>query len=497
MPKKVVVYAEYLPADLPFHGMSGRFHLIDSLLEVVFAGITMQITERSLNMRNFSVSEVMDSLGVNKFTWFILVFLGMAMVFDGYDFMIVSYTMPQLAAEWGLSKALTGSLSSWSAIGLVIGGALAGNISDKVGRRKTLTFAIALYSLLTIPIYFVQSFEAFAFFRVLAGLGLGACIPLICTIFSESTPTNRRAFFITFGMAWLVAGWVLAGVIATWLVPLFGWRICYLVGGVPFIYSIFLYFKMPESVYWLASKGRKAEAVKGLQYIEKLATGKCTDWDAAALVVPAPPKVVGPKALFTKDYRMITAGLWITYFCVCFISYGIYAWIPSLMLEKGFTLTSAYSLAIAQSAAGALASVITGFVAEKIGRRWNLIVAFVYTAAAIGAVAFVGNTFSTVLAAVIFMGFGLSYAGSAITPVMAEAYPTEFRNTGVAWAQAFGRIAQIISPVVTGLVLAMGLGIAMSFLLFIIFALLGAVATIVFVRKETKGKSLDQLATEQ
>lgn len=194
-------------------------------------------------MGKYTISEVMDSFGVNKFTWHVFFFLGLAMLFDGYDYMIVSYTMPQISAEWALTKVQTGSLSSWSLIGLIIGGAIAGIISDKIGRKKTLTFAIAAYSILTVPIYFVQSFEAFAFFRVLAGIGLGACIPIVTTIFSESTPTKRRALFITFGMAWMIVGWVVAGVVATFLVPKVGWRACYLIGGLPFIYSIFLYLK--------------------------------------------------------------------------------------------------------------------------------------------------------------------------------------------------------------------------------------------------------------
>jgi MFS family permease len=87
------------------------------------------------------------------------------MVFDGYDYMIVSYTMPQISAEWALNKVQTGSLSSWSLFGLIIGGCLSGIISDKIGRKKTLVSAIAMYSILSIPIYFSTSFEQFAFFR--------------------------------------------------------------------------------------------------------------------------------------------------------------------------------------------------------------------------------------------------------------------------------------------------------------------------------------------
>jgi len=447
-------------------------------------------------VKSFTISKAIDALGVNKFTWSVFFFLGMSMVFDGYDYMVVSYTMPQISAEWALNKVQTGSLSSWSLIGLIIGGMCAGVISDKIGRRKTLICAIAAYSLLTIPIYFSTSFAQFAFFRVLAGVGLGACIPVVTTIFSESTPTARRALFITFGMAWMIVGWVLGGLIPTLLVPHHGWRVCYLIGGVPFLYAVFLYFRMNESAYWLANKGRKQEAVAMLAYIEKRATGKATPRDPDALIVPPTPKVVGPQALFSKDYRMITAGVWITYFCGCFTVYGLNAWLPSLMLAKGFKLASAYSLAIANNSAAVIANCTTGFVSEVIGRRPNLILSYLLGGFSIILMAFAGGGFVTILAANIFMGFAINYAITAVQPLMAEGYPTEFRNTGVSWCQAFGRVGGALAPIVSGIVIGMKLGLRVSFMFYVIPAAIGALAAFLFVKKETKGKSLDELAQE-
>jgi MFS family permease len=390
----------------------------------------------------------------------------------------------------------TGSLSSWSLFGLIIGGMCAGIISDKIGRRKTLIYSIAAYSLLTVPIYFSSSFAQFAFFRVLAGVGLGACIPVVTTIFSESTPTARRALFITFGMAWMIVGWVLGGLIPTLLVPHHGWRVCYLIGGVPFLYSVFLYFRMNESAYWLANKGRKREAVEILALIENQATAKVTPRDPNALVVPPAPKVVGPKALFSKDYRMITAGVWITYFCGCFTVYGLNAWLPSLMLEKGFKLASAYSLAIANNGAAVIANCSTGFVSEVIGRRPNLIMSYLLGGFSIILMAFASGGFVPILAANIFMGFAINYAITSVQPLMAEGYPTEFRNTGVSWCQAFGRVGGALAPIVSGIVMGMQLGLRVSFLFYVIPAVIGALAALLFVKKETKGKSLDQLAQE-
>jgi AAHS family 4-hydroxybenzoate transporter-like MFS transporter len=448
------------------------------------------VGDNSVSNSSFSVSEVIDSFKINKFTWFMLIFLGFAMVFDGYDYMVVSYTMSKIQAEWGLSTLVTGSLTSWSIMGIVIGAAISGIISDKAGRKTTLALAIVIYSLLTFPIYFVHSFHVFAFFRVASGLGLGACIPIVTTLFSETMPTKYRSIFITFGMAWMIVGWVVAGVIAEAVVPVFGWRFCYLIGGIPFIYAIVLYFVIPESVYWLVNKRRKEEAVRALKRIEKFATGKVTEWQPSGINAPPRSKVSGPAALVAQDYRSVTIGLWICYFTGTFIVYGINAWLPKIMADKGF----AY-IAIASNAAAVIANILTGYLAERIGRKRNLIFSFILSGIAVLLLAWSLNsvTVGILLAAALFLGFAVNYAITSVQPMLAEAYPTEFRNTGVSWAQAVGRIGAIIAPIIAGLIIGLGLGYSFSFLFFVIPAVIGVIGATVFIRKETKGKSLDQL----
>jgi MFS family permease len=456
------------------------------------------MTGRKSSQTRFSISEVIDSLGINKFTWFIFAFLGFAMIFDGYDYMIVSYTMSKIQAEWGLSTLMTGSLSSWSIIGIVIGAAISGIVSDKLGRKKTLTASIALYALLTIPIFFVNSFPLFAFFRVASGLGLGACVPVVTTLISETVPTKHRSFFISFAMAWMIAGWVVAGLIAEAVIPVLGWRYCYLIGGIPFIYAVILYFVMPESVYWLVNKGHKERAVKTLMQIEKTATGKVTARDPNAIALPARENVSGPAALFTKNYRRITIGIWVCYFTGTFILYGINAWLPKITADLGF----AY-IAIASNGAAVVANILTGFLAEKIGRKKNLILSFMLAGLAVLllSISLRSVTAGALLATALFMGFAVNYSITSLQPLMTEAYPTGFRNTGVSWGQAVGRIGAIAAPVIAGMIMNlytdksnMNGVYSSAFLFFIIPAVIGVLGVIFFIKKETKGKTLDQLA---
>lgn len=456
------------------------------------------MNSQSAPQSKFSISEVIDSFGINKFTWFIFAFLGFAMIFDGYDYMIVSYTMSKIQAEWGLSTLITGSLTSWSIIGIVIGAAISGIVSDKIGRKTTLVISIAVYSLLTVPVYFVGNFPLFAFFRVASGLGLGACVPVVTTLISETTPTKYRSRFISFAMAWMIVGWVVAGFVAEAVVPVLGWRFCYLLGGLPFIYAIILHFAMPESVYWLANKGHKSKAISTLKRIEKMATGKETDRNPEVIVAPPRAKVSGPAALFTKNYRRVTIGIWICYFTGTFILYGINAWLPKITKDLGF----AY-IAIASNGAAVIANVLTGYIAEHIGRKKNLILSFTLAGAAVLllSVSLISINAGILLATSLFMGFAVNYSITSLQPLMTEAYPTSFRNTGVSWGQAVGRIGAIVAPVIAGVIMGMypdktnmNLIYSKAFLFFIIPAVIGVLGVIIFIKKETKGITLDQVA---
>ena len=104
-----------------------------------------------------------------------------------------------------------GSLTTWGLLGMVLGGAVGGVISDRIGRKKTLVIAVIFYGLFTLPQAFANDIVFFAVFRLIAGFGVGSCIPVVTTVFSESMPSKQRGVFVTFGMAFMVVGWVLAG----------------------------------------------------------------------------------------------------------------------------------------------------------------------------------------------------------------------------------------------------------------------------------------------
>lgn len=183
-----------------------------------------------MNNKEYTVSEVIDSFGMNKHTWLMFMLLALAMILDGYDFMVVNSTNMFVAHTFWPDNpnpgALMGSLTTWGLLGMVIGGAIGGILSDRIGRKKMLIIAVMFYGFFTLPQAFSNDLAFFATFRLIAGLGVGSCIPIVTTVFAETMPSKHRGLFIACGQACMVGGWVVAGLVANPIcnaeVPLLG-----------------------------------------------------------------------------------------------------------------------------------------------------------------------------------------------------------------------------------------------------------------------------------
>lgn len=440
------------------------------------------------------LSEIMDELGVTRFTIKILVIVGIAMAFDGFDYMIVSYTMPQIAAEWGLDSVQMGGLSSWSLLGLVIGGSLSGIIADQIGRKKTLIGSTVLYSLLSVLTFFASGYEIFAICRVLTGAGLGACIPMANTINSEYAPTKVRGLFIALGMAFMILGQILAGVFAMAIVPVFGWRVSYLLGGIPVFYAVVIHFLMPESALWLVVKGRKKEAVAIVMSMERSAGRKPRAWKPDDLLVPPKVKAEGVRGLFFHGYALATIGLWVNAFFVAAVMYGINAWTPSMLLMAGFDIASSYGFTIVQNAAALIATCLAGAMIERTGRIKGAFLAFslAIVACIVMSVALeVGH--AAVLIGCMCIGFAVNFAITCPKALTPELFPTEFRGTAIAFTAAVGRIGGFCAPLAFGLAVGAGMNFGQLMLLLTVPLAIALAALIPLAKRETRGISLEEL----
>lgn len=438
------------------------------------------------------ISEIVDRLGVTRFTIGVFILVGLVLFFDGLDYMVVAYTMPQIAAEWGLTKIQTGSLVSWGMAGLILGGLIIGPVSDRVGRKKALILSCIIYSASNLPIYFAQNLETFAFFRVLSGIGIGACVSVSVTMMSEFAPTPKRGVLTASVYGFYVLGWVLAGLMAIYVVPAFGWRVCYLGAAMPVLYTIVMGLCLRESPYWLLSKGRGEDAIAVINRMEAAGKGEVNVWAADSLLAPPPPKKVGVKAILSKEYRVATIALWIMCFSGLVIAYGFTTWMPSLLIGKGYGVVKGYSFAVIQNSFSLIGALVTGIIADKIGRRKNIIFAYIFVLVSLILLAIASNTWQVVTFSIL-VAIAMNYGQCGLNPLFTESYRTEFRNTGIAWTQGFGRFGGLLTPLMVGGLQQLGVGFSGIFIFFALFAVINILAG-VFIVKETKGKTFETLA---
>ena len=176
---------------------------------------------------------------------------------DGFDTQAIGYVAPALAKEWGLTKAALGPVFSAGLFGLMIGALLFGPLADRIGRKKIIIFSTLAFGIGTLATAFVHDVNALLAIRFLTGLGLGGAMPNAVAMTSEFNPRRRRATMVMIMFCGFSVGAALGGFLAAALIPHFGWRSVFVVGGVvPLLLAPILALRLPESVRFLVLTGR-------------------------------------------------------------------------------------------------------------------------------------------------------------------------------------------------------------------------------------------------
>lgn len=428
---------------------------------------------------------------------------GVGWALDAMDVGLVSFVVAALVSSGFATSAERPLILSIGFAGMAIGAALGGLLADRLGRRSVFAITLLIFGIATGLTALSWSVAVLLVFRFIAGLGLGAELPVASTYMSEFAPRRVRGRVIVLLEAFWAVGWLLQAIIGTFIVPLGpdGWRWALVIGAAPAVYSAVVRFGMPESVRYLLERGRRTEAETVVRRFESHVVIAQLDAAAAGRPVvevltvaprtgPTPPplslrqRVAG---LWAPGLKATTIGLWVAWFCMNFGYYGAFLWIPSILVEDGYPLVTAFWFTLIITLAQLPGYLVAAWLIEVWGRRSTLAVFLV--GAAISAV-----LFGTVPGEAAIIGFGLALsffnlgAWGALYAITPEAYPTSIRGTGAGWAAGVGRIASILVPFIAATLLLTG-GREVLFITFTAAFLLAAGAA--FLIRERKGAALD------
>lgn len=371
----------------------------------------------------------------------------LTIVFDGLDNQLLSAAIPAMMSEWTLPRAAFASVLAAALLGMVVGGFLGGYLGDRVGRRLALLGSVVSFGALTVLASFAPDVATLTTLRFFAGLGFGGAMPNAAALASEYVPLARRPFAVTLTIVCIPLGGTLAGVLGALILPAYGWRALFLVGGgVPLVLAALLWTILPESPRFLARhRSRWPELAALLTRLGHRVPPDAEFLDSHERAVSR----VTVGALLVPEYRRDTLAIGAAFFFCLLSVYMAVTWVPSLLTGAGFDVAVAnYGLTAFNlgGVAGALAGAIV------FGRLGSRVTMLAMTAGAIGgclllaSTAIGGQSAAAVLAMLAWTGGLINAVQTTMYALAAHVYPAGIRATGVGTAVAVGRVGGVVSP---------------------------------------------------
>ncbi|WP_048473703.1 MFS transporter [Mycolicibacterium chlorophenolicum] len=374
----------------------------------------------------------------------------LAVALDGYDLVVLGAVIPTLAKQSALGFT-NESLTLASTLGLAgvgLGAVAVGPLTDRFGRRSTLLTCIALFSVCTLLTAVAPTILWFIVFRVVAGLGLGACLPTALAYMSEHAAQGRSGTAMTRLMTGYHVGAVITAILGLLLITSIGWESMFVVGGLAGLAVLpLMWWKLPESETFLAARASQSAE-----------------------------KVNRPRDVVRGRYLAVSIGLWTASFMGLLLVYGLNTWLPSIMGAAGYSIQGGIALLLTLNVGAVIGLLIAGLISDRKGNKPTVLLWFGVAAVALALLSIkIGNTV-IVYAAVLLAGIFVFSAQVLVYAFVSELYPPEIRGTALGLAAGVGRVGAIVGPFLGGALVSLGIAYPWGFYAFALAALLAIAA---------------------
>ena len=403
-----------------------------------------------------SVSKVIDEAKLGNYHFQVVAFGAIMMMLDGYDLSAMGLAVPAIAEAWAIEPSSFRWALSASLMGVGVGSLLAGLCGDRWGRRATLTGMFGFGAMACLGTVFATNVNELVFWRFLVGIGMGGAIPNIIALVSELMPAKRRPLMIVLVYSGAAVGGGLGSLLASVIVPLYGWQSVFMVGGIlPLVVALFVFKALPESPAFLIANGRRdpqasATILRLRPDFPKDQTERLSFIDSGLGLRP------GVGALFGKNLGIATLLFWTLFICTQAMVFFIQSWYPTLLTRNGYDIETALQIFSLWDFGALTGGIVVAGLASHFKLEKLLSFAYLLAAVCLGMLSLdIQNT--TVTQILTFAtGFSVVGASFCMGALAAGFYPSEIRATGVGWGLGVGRVGSISSPLICGAVLAAG-----------------------------------------
>lgn len=441
-----------------------------------------------MSQQSVDVQAFIDRHPFSPFQWFVFALCFCIVLLDGFDTAAIGYVAPSLLKEWGLTKPALGPVLSAALFGLAAGALSAGPLADRFGRKKVLVASVFVLGLFTLLSSQAANLEQLTVLRFITGVGLGAAMPNAVTLMSEFCPSSRRALLTNAMFCGFPLGAALGGFLAAWMIPHWGWRSVFELGGiVPLLMVLLLVLVLPESVRYMVARSQPRERIAAA-----LARIHISARDIAAFHQSETRQAVAGKqglgVVLSPAYRTGSLMLWLAYFMGLVIFYGVINWMPVLFKESGIDPKVAMQIS-ALFPLGGIGAVFCGWLMDRFNADRIIAIGFALTALSIYAIGQSVGDVGLLMVVVFVAGTVMNTAQSSLPALAAAFYPTQGRATGVSWMLGIGRFGGIAGSFLVAELTRRQLGFDQVFLVLAIPGLIAAVALFVKQRAHPESDS--------
>eukprot|EP01083_Nonionella_stella_P123299 371473_1 len=401
---------------------------------------------------HYTIDEAISHIGNGKFQYQLMLLTGGIWAADAMEMMLLSFVMPILKDEWSLASPLDGAISSVVFAGMLVGTAFWSICADKIGRKK-----VVLVSNLGCAIFgalsgLVPNIYLMLIARFLVGFSVGGS-GTAYTLFAEYAPQEVRGSLLVIEQGFWSFGAIFSVMLAWFSLINLNWRWYMILSSIPlFIISILtLWIQMPESSRWLLACGKVQEAEKVLQHVAHTNGTTLPDGHLAPVQIS---QRGNPLDTFNREYRVTSILLYISFFMCVFGYYGI-CFISVKFYEGDVAGSWRSSKTYWQSlisASSELPGLVIGvYILDRIGRKRTLLMSFGLFALSTFCLMFESIQNSTALgvSCVFSARMAISLGFMAIYIYFSEYYPTAIRSTSLGMASAAGRVAGMLTSIVS------------------------------------------------
>jgi MFS transporter, putative metabolite:H+ symporter len=436
----------------------------------------------SASTQPLDVEEVLGTAGFTPFHRKAVAITGIAWTFVAMEILLIGFTLPLFGSIWNLSATWLGWIGASALAGSLVGSLLLGRLADQIGRKRIFQASILWYSIFTALTALAWGPASLFALRFLAGIGLGGMLVVDPSLLAEYLPPQRRGrFLVLLDFFWPVGLLIAIGLSWVFLDRLDGaWRWMFVAAALPAFLAYVARRALPESPYWLARRGRLAEAARVLGGITSQPVS------SESLAVSVEPNS-SPRELFGSRLRatsMVIIPIWVA---LNVSYYGLFIWLPGVLGSQGKVALNPYALLTLVAVAQFPGYAASLWLVEAWGRKPTL--ATFLALGGVSALTFaLTNSTAVYVAALFFVGFFNLGAWGAVYPYTSELFPTRLRSTAFGMVEGVGKAAAIAGPYLFGYLLDITGATVWS--LTFVAAVMATGALVTLLGRETRGAKL-------